>query len=260
MADIEYTVADHIATIRLNRPHRKNAFTLEMIDTWADALIDAERDPDIRVVVLTGNGGSFCSGVDLSVLDEIEPTPLGAKNLLTKHVHRVAHAAQALSKPYLAGVSGDAFGAGMDMALLTDIRLASESARFSQAYIKVGLVPGDGGCYLLPRIVGSATALQLMWTGRVVDAHESLSLGLVSGVYPDDRLEKEVLDLAGEITRQPPVAVQMIKRSARLGERHDLATALDLISSHHAVVMATDDSQEARRALAEKRSAYFVGR
>lgn len=259
MPDLEYEVADHIATIRLNRPRRKNAFTLEMIDTWANALIEAEHDPDVRVVVLTGAGGSFCSGVDLAVLDSIEPTPLGAKDLLTKHVHRVAHAAEALSKPYLAAVSGDAFGAGMDMALLTDIRLASESARFSQAYIRVGLVPGDGGCYLLPRIVGTATALQLMWTGKVVGAQEAFSLGLVSSVHPDDQLDEAILALATEVARQPPVAVQMIKRSARLGEKHDLRTALDLISSHHAVVMSTEDSREARRALAEKRPAHFVG-
>ncbi|WP_368680302.1 enoyl-CoA hydratase-related protein (plasmid) [Rhodococcus opacus] len=260
MPDLEYEVVDHIATIRLNRPWRKNAFTLEMIDTWANALIEAEHDPDVRVVVLTGAGGSFCSGVDLAVLDSIEPTPLGAKDLLTKHVHRVAHAAEALSKPYLAAVSGDAFGAGMDMALLTDIRLASESARFSQAYIRVGLVPGDGGCYLLPRIVGTATALQLMWTGKVVGAQEAFSLGLVSSVHPDDQLDEAILALATEVARQPPVAVQMIKRSARLGEKHDLRTALDLISSHHAVVMSTEDSREARRALAEKRPAHFVGR
>jgi enoyl-CoA hydratase/carnithine racemase len=260
MADLEYEVAEHVATIRLNRPRRKNAFTLEMIDTWANALIDAERDPGVRVVVLTGAGGSFCSGVDLAVLDGIEPTPLGAKNLLTQHVHRVAHAADALTKPYLAAVSGDAFGAGMDMALLTDIRLASESARFSQAYIRVGLVPGDGGCYLLPRIVGTATALQLMWTGKIVTARDALSLGLVSSVHADDRLDEATLALATDIARQPPVAVQMIKRSAKLGEKHDLRTALDLISSHHAIVVATEDSREARRALAEQRPAHFVGR
>jgi len=259
MADLEYEVADHVATIRLNRPRRKNAFTLEMIDIWANALIEAEHDPNVRVVVVTGAGGSFCSGVDLTVLDSIEPTPLGAKNLLTQHVHRVAHAAEALSKPYLAAVSGDAFGAGMDMALLTDIRLASESARFSQAYIRVGLVPGDGGCYLLPRIVGTATALQLMWTGKVFAAQEAFSLGLVSAVHPDDQLDEAIRALATEIARQPPVAVQMIKRSTRLGEKHDLRTALDLISSHHAVVMSTEDSREARRALAEKRPAHFVG-
>jgi enoyl-CoA hydratase/carnithine racemase len=260
MPDIEYGVTDHVATIRLNRPERKNAFTLDMIDIWANALIEAEENPDVRVVVVIGAGGSFCSGVDLAVLDSIEPTPLGSKNLLDKHVHRVAHATEALGKPYLAAVSGDAFGAGMDMALLADIRLACESARFSQAYIRVGLVPGDGGCYLLPRLVGTATALQLMWTGRIVNAPEALALGLVSAVHPDDRLEEAVLAMATEIARQPPIAVQMIKRSTRLGEKHDLRTALDLISSHHAVVRSTEDSQEARRALAEKRPARFHGR
>ncbi|WP_159928425.1 enoyl-CoA hydratase/isomerase family protein [Rhodococcus sp. WAY2] len=259
MTDLEYEVAEHIATIRLNRPQRKNAFTLEMIDAWAQALIEAEEDSNVRVVVVTGAGGAFCSGVDLSVLDSIAPTPLGAKELLTKRVHKVAHAAEALSKPYLSAIPGDAIGAGMDMALLTDIRLAAESARFSQAYIRVGLVPGDGGCYLLPRIVGTATALQLMWTGRIVDAEEALSLGIVSAVHPDDQLDDAIHELASEIARQPPIAVQLIKRSTRLGERHDLRTALDLISSHHAVVTATDDSREARRALAEKRPAHFVG-
>jgi enoyl-CoA hydratase/carnithine racemase len=260
MSDLEYTIADHIATIRLNRPRRKNAFTLEMIDRWAESLLAAEQDPDVRVVVLTGAGGSFCSGVDLSVLDSVEPTPLGSKELLTRHVHKVAHAAEALNKPYLCAVTGDAFGAGMDMALLADIRLASEAARFSQAYVRVGLVPGDGGCYLLPRLVGMTKALQLMWTGKVVDAQEALSLGLVTSVHHDDELESAVFALAAEIAHQSPVAVQMIKRSARLGERHDLRTALDLISSHNAIVMSTDDSREARRALSEKRPARFVGR
>lgn len=260
MSDLEYGVADHVATIRLNRPHRKNAFTLEMIDNWAQALIEAEDDPEVRVVVVTGTGGSFCAGVDLAVLEDVEPTPLGAKELLTKHVHKVAHAAEALGKPYLSAIAGEAIGAGMDMALLTDIRLAAESARFSQAYVRVGLVPGDGGCYLLPRLVGMARAPELMWTGRTIDADRALSIGLVSAVHPDDRLDEAVQSLAAEIASQPPVAVQLIKRSARLGERHDLRTALDLISSHNAVVMATEDSREARLALAEKRSPHFIGR
>lgn len=260
MADLEYEVVDHIATITLNRPRRKNAFTLEMIDAWTTALLEAENDPDVRVVVVTGAGGSFCSGVDLAVLDEVEPTPIAAKNLLAKNVHRVAHAAEALTKPYLAAVPGDAFGAGMDMALLADIRLASASARFSQAYIKVGLVPGDGGCYLLPRIIGSAKALQLMWTGSVVDAQEALELGLVTDVHDDEDLPGAIGALASKIAAQPPIAIEMIKRSARLGEKHDLRTALDLISSHHAIVVATEDSREARKALVENRKGNFVGR
>ena len=260
MSDLQYTVADNVARIRLNRPKRKNSFTLAMIDAWANALVEAERDPEVRVVVVSGNGGTFCAGVDLSVLSEIDDTPLAAKYLLTKHVHKVAHAAEALSKPYLSAIAGDAIGAGMDMALLTDIRLASDSARFAEAYVRVGLVPGDGGCYLLPRIVGTSTALRLLWTGEVVDASSALAMGLVSAVYTDAELESAISSLARDIARQPPVAVQMIKRSVRFGENHDLRTALDLISSHNAVVMSTDDSREARRAMAEKREPVFLGR
>lgn len=259
MPDLEYTVDNHIATILLNRPGRRNAFTLEMIDSWAEALRDAEENPLVRVVVLRGAGGSFCSGVDLSVLAGIESTPLAAKNLLTKHVHKVALAADALSKPYLAVVEGPAVGAGMDMALLADIRIASKTASFSQAYIRVGLVPGDGGCYLLPRIIGSANALRLMWTGEVVDAAEALAMGLVTSVHTENDVNEAITELARSIAAQPPIAVQMIKRSTRFGETHDLRTALDLISSHHAIVSATADSAEARRALAERRQPIFHG-
>lgn len=260
MADLEYSVRDHIATIRLNRPEQKNAFTLEMIDDWAEALYAAETDPEVRVVVLTGAGGSFCSGVDLSVLQQIEQTPLGSKELLTKHVHKVAHAVDSMTKPYLAAVAGPAIGAGMDMALLADIRIAADTARFSQAYVRVGLVPGDGGCYLLPRIVGTAAALRLLWTGETIDAQRAADLGLVSTVCGEDQLESTVHDLARSIANQPPVAVQMIKRSVRFGETHDLRTALDLISSHNAIVLSTDDSKEARAALSEKRPPVYSGR
>lgn len=260
MADLEYSVRDHIATIRLNRPEQKNAFTLEMIDDWSEALHAAEAEPDVRVVVLTGTGGAFCSGVDLSVLQQIEQTPLASKELLTKHVHKVAHAAESMSKPYLAAVAGPAIGAGMDMALLADIRVAADTARFSQAYVRVGLVPGDGGCYLLPRIVGTARALQLLWTGEAIDAQRASEIGLVSTVCDEDELMPTVYDLARSIAHQPPVAVQMIKRSVRFGETHDLRTALDLISSHNAIVLSTDDSKEARAALAEKRPPVYHGR
>jgi enoyl-CoA hydratase/carnithine racemase len=260
MEEIEYSIVDHVATIRLNRPKRKNAFTLNMVAQWAAMLEQAESDDDVRVVVVTGSGGSFCAGVDLGVLAEIEQTPIGAKNLLTKHVHKVAHAADALSKPYIAVIDGDAFGAGMDMALLADIRLASESIRLSQAYIDVGLVPGDGGCYLLPRIVGTAKALELMWTGRRIETAEALALGVVNSVHSSDTLEDAAYSLASTIAGKPPIAVQLIKRSTKFGEKHDLRTALDLISSHNAVVMSTDDSREARDALRERRPAKFTGR
>src|SRR5579862_1043922 len=151
MADLEYTVADGIGTILLNRPHRKNAFTMEMIDEWARVLVGARTDPDVRVIVLTGAGDAFCSGVDLSSYHGGTPTPLERKTQLTDRIHRIAYALEDLDKPVIAAVNGVAVGAGMDMALMCDMRIIARSARLSEGYIRVGLVPGDGDCYYLPR-------------------------------------------------------------------------------------------------------------
>ena len=260
MADLEYTVRDQVATILLNRPERKNAFTMAMVNAWADALLAAERDPLVRVIVVTGAGGSFCSGVDLSEFKGEQRTPLGEKELLARNVHRVALALEEVGKPVLAAVQGPAVGAGMDMALLCDLRFAGRGARFSEGYIKVGLVPGDGGCWLLPRTVGSSTALRLLWTGDFVDADEALRIGLVDEVHQDEELMDAVYAFAARLAERPPVAVQTIKRAVRQGARHDLRTALDLISSHMAVITSTEDSREAFAAFQERRPGVFTGR
>lgn len=260
MADLEYDVASHVATIRINRPEKKNSFTLDMVDKWAAALRAAEADGDVRVVVLTGSGDSFCTGVDLSFFDGRERTPLAEKDMLAKRVHQVAYAAEALSKPYIAAINGFAIGAGMDMALMADIRFAAASAQLSEGYIRAGLVPGDGGCYYLPRVVGTAEALRLLWTGEFISAQRALELGAISEVCPDDELDARVLDFAAELAAQPPIAVQLIKRAVYSGARTDLRTALDLISSHFAVVTSTTDAREAMTAFKERRQGTFVGR
>lgn len=260
MADLEYTVDDGVGTILLNRPEAKNAFTLEMIDTWAAALRSARTDPRVRVVVVTGAGNAFCSGIDLSVLEAVGDEPLALKSMLTEGVHQVAHAVDALSKPIIAAVNGAAVGAGMDMALMCDIRVLTQSAKMSEAYVRVGLVPGDGGCYYLPRLVGMAKALELLWTGDFVDAQEALRIGLASKVFPDDGFVDGYRDLALRLAAQPPINVAMIKRAAQQSVHSDLRTALDLISSHLAVVHGTRDSQEARAALRERRIPSFEGR
>src|SRR6201992_20283 len=170
MSDLEFSVADGIGTILLNRPDRKNAFTMEMIDQWSEILRQVRTDPDVRVVVLTGAGDAFCSGVDLGKYQDGErPTPLQRKEGLTEQIHRVPLALEDLDKPVIAAVNGVAVAAGMDMALMCDMRVCSRSARFSEGYMRVGLVTGDGGCWFLPRLVGSARALELLWTGDFVD-------------------------------------------------------------------------------------------
>jgi enoyl-CoA hydratase/carnithine racemase len=258
MADLEYTVADGIGTILLNRPHRKNAFTLDMIDTWARALRDARTDPDVRVVVLTGAGDAFCSGVDLDRRQDATPaTPLERKENLTERIHRIPFALEDLDKPVIAAINGVAVGAGMDMALMCDMRIMARSARLSEGYVRVGLVPGDGGCYYLPRLVGTAKALELLLTGDFIDAEEAGRLGIANHVDAD--LAGAVDTLARKIADGPPVAIRTIKRAVYQSARSDLRTALDLISSHMAVVTSTEDSAEALAAFREKRPANFIG-
>jgi enoyl-CoA hydratase/carnithine racemase len=260
VAELEYEVKDGVGTILLNRPRRKNAFTMEMIDDWAAVLRDARTDADVRALILTGAGDGFCSGVDLGAFSVRGSSPLEVKRNLSDRIHRVAYALEDLDKPVIAAVNGVAVGAGMDMALMCDIRLAARSARFSEGYIRVGLVPGDGGCYFLPRLVGTARAMELLLTGDFIDAIEAERIGIVNHTYDDDRLREESLAFARRLADGPPVATAMIKRAVYQSASCDLRTALDLISSHMAVVQSTHDSREAFEAFVEKRPAVFEGR
>lgn len=258
MADLEYTIGDGIGTILLNRPHRKNAFTLDMLDAWSEALRSARTDPEVRVVLVTGADGAFCAGVDLDDFAEITST-LDRQAVLQNRVHRVAAAALDLDKPLIAAVDGVAVGAGMDMALACDIRLASTRARFSEAYVRVGLIPGDGGAHLLPRIVGQARALELLWTGRFVEAQEALDLGIVLSLHEPEELATAAADLCRRLADGPPVAIRAIKRLVRNGERVDFMTSLSMVAAEQAVVQSTRDSAEAAQAFREKRAPVFIG-
>jgi 2-(1,2-epoxy-1,2-dihydrophenyl)acetyl-CoA isomerase len=261
-ADLEllYEVKDRIATLTLNRPDKMNAFTGPMIERWAWALQEAQRDPDVNVVVVTGAGKAFCSGGDVARMGEGEPTPLDHKNMLWEHIHRVPKALEEMDKPVIAMVNGAAVGAGMGMALMCDLRIASDQARFSTGYVRVGLVPGDGDTYFLPRLVGTAKALELLWTADFVDAQEALRLGIVNRVVPAEYLTEETYALARRIAEGPQIPIRMIKRLVYQSLRLDLRTHLDLVSSHMAVVRETEDHREGVRAFKEKRPPKFTGR
>jgi len=260
VSDLEYSVADGIGTIRLNRPHRKNAFTLDMADEWAQILVGARTDSAVRVLILTGAGHAFCSGVDLDRRHGDEPaTPLVRKQVLTERVHRIPLALEDLDKPIIAAINGPAVGAGLDMALMCDMRIMARSARLSEGYIRVGLVPGDGGCYYLPRLVGVAKALELLLTGDFVDADEALRLGMVNHVVDDADLWAATESLARKIADSPPIASRMIKRALYQSSRSDLRTALDLISSHTGVIGLMQDSVEAMDAFKARRNGTYTG-
>jgi enoyl-CoA hydratase/carnithine racemase len=244
MPDLEYSRDGAVATILLNRPERKNAFTLDMIDDWVGALVEARDDPEVRVIVLRGQGDAFCAGVDLGRVEgEMGQTPLEMKELLRLRIQRIPLTVDEIDKPIIASISGPAVGAGLDMALACDMRLASRSARLCESYIKVGFVPGAGGCYYLPRIVGIAKAFEIFMTGDFLDAEEALRIGLVNQVYDDDKLLEETYALAGRMAKASPIVAGMLKRALYQSAKADLRTSLDLISSHMGIVRSTSDSE-----------------
>ena len=261
MSEIEYGVENGVGTILLNRPGRKNAFDLEMLRLWDEALREARTDDAVGALVVTGAGDAFCSGGDLSTVEPDDSVPVyERKAFLTDRVHRIAYALEDLDKPVVAAVNGVAVGAGMDMALMCDMRFMARSARMSEGYVKVGLVPGDGGAYWLPRLVGTAKAMELLLTGDFVDAEEALRIGLVNRIHDDENLMQETLAFAERLATGPPLITRMIKRAVYQSARSDLRTSLDLISSHMAVVQSTHDHKEAFNARREGRPPRFEGR
>lgn len=247
-------VSDGIGRIVLDRPERMNAFTLEMIDAWAAALRDWRTDDAVRVVVVSATGSAFCSGGDIVEMgDRLAQTPVQRKDELFERVQRIALALEDLDKPVIAAVNGAATGAGMDLALMCDIRYAAESARFAETYVRIGLVPGAGGAHYLPRLVGVSKALELFLTGEFIDAREALRIGIVNKVFPDDRLAEEVEKVARRMARTPPLTLRLLKRAITQGLRNDLRTNLDLISSHYALVTSTEEHRQAVRAFIESR-------
>lgn len=239
-----------VATLTLNRPERRNAFTLEMIRCWHECLTKALADPLVRVIVVTGAGGSFCAGGDLEeVVKFRSQDALTRKNFLWEHVHQIAFALERADKPVIAAVNGHASGAGCDMALMCDLRVVGRSAVFSESYIRLGLIAGDAGTYFLPRLIGTARALELFWTGREVRAEEAERIGLVNRVVEDHELLAATYQLAHQIAAQPPQAVRLFKRAVYQSQTLALATHLDMVSSHMAVLEDTDEHHAALSAL-----------
>src|SRR5919202_266433 len=241
MSVLLYEIQDGVATITLNRPERRNAFTLEMLDLWVEALRDARTNEAVQVVVVTGAGQAFCSGGDVGgMASRGELSGLEHKRAL-ELVHRIPLALEERDKPVIAAINGAAIGAGCDMALMCDLRFMAEDARLSEGYVRGGLIPGDGGTYFLPRIVGTAKALELLWTGDFVDAAEALRIGLVNRVYPPEQLVPETRAFAQRLASGPTIAIGMIKRAVYEGASMDLRTHLDMISSHMGLIRGTED-------------------
>ena len=256
-----YSVADQIATLTLNRPEKLNAFTNDMLGCWVTCLEQAAADKDVRVIIVTGAGRGFCSGGDVETMGNDETTTaLGIKERLRNGPQRIPTLLARIDKPVIAAVNGVATGAGLDMALMCDMRFAAAGARMGETYAKVGLVPGAGGAYFLPRLVGIGKALEMFWGAELLTADEALKIGMVNRVYPDAELMQKTREFAMRVAKAPPLSIQLIKRAVYQCAATDLTTSLDLISSHMTVARGSRDHNEAIAALRERRQGVFEGR
>lgn len=255
------SIEERVAVIRLNRPEKLNAFTDDMIDAWIGILQDYRTRDDVNVIVVTGTGRAFSTGGDVGKFDAYAAnSPAGIKERLVENVQRLALTFQELDKPVIAAVNGVATGGGVDIALMCDLRFAARSARFSESYVRMGLIPGAGGAYYLPRIVGSSKALELFWSCESIDAKEAERIGLVNRVFDDDSLMDSTLEFARKLAARAPLSVRLVKKILYQSLVSDLRGALDLVASNMPVVRLSDDHQEAVKAFREKREPEFKGR
>lgn len=253
-------ISERIATLTLNRPEKLNAFTSDMLARLLEALDECEQRDDVAVVIVTGSGRGFCSGGDVGGMGEAaDNRPHVTKDRIWNEIQAFPKRLANFEKPIIAAVNGAAVGGGMDLALACDFRIAAESARFAETYGKIGLAPGGGGAYFLPRLVGKAMALELLLTADFIDASEALRIGMVNHVFPDGTLQDETRAIAQRIAKLPPMSVRLIKRAVNQSMNADMATAFDLISSHIAVLRSGHDHPEAIAAFKEKRDGNYEG-
>ena len=259
--DIIFRKEDRVATIILNRPDSLNAIGGRMRENILDAKQDVKMDKNIRVLVVTGAGRAFCAGGNLKEMERlsIEVSLVERREFVRNVAHRIIQNIRGLEKPVIASVNGPAIGAGLNIALACDLRIASEKARFGEGFINVGLVSDYGGLYFLPRLVGPAKALELYFTGDVIDATEAERSGIVNRVVPHEEIERATYELANRIAKKSPLALGMIKEILYKGLNMDLITELDLEANANSICLKTEDHREGVRAFLEKREPLFKG-
>ena len=262
MSDLlQFDIDQGVATIRLNRPDKLNAFTDPMLEDWVARLEQCRTDADVRVIVITGTGRAFTTGGDVGGFDaSAKQTAMGIRSRLTDGIQRLSRALTEIDKPVIAALNGFATGGGLDVALACDIRFAAQSARFAETYARMGLIPGGGGAWLLPRLVGTAKALEMFWSCDWVEAAEAERIGLVNKVLPDADLMDHTYAFARRLAAGAPLSVQTIKRLVRAGREQTFPEALDYVASSMPLVRTSEDHQEALAAFREKRPPVFNGR
>lgn len=261
-----YEKSGRVATVTLNRPESRNAIaTVQDCDDIAAAIATAEADPEITVAILTGAGQAFCSGGDLKAIRErtgIGPskvTPEGTRRNYRRGVHTAIKALAHTEVVTIAAINGSAIGLGLDLAAICDMRVMGASVKVASSFVKVGIIPGDGGAHILTSLLGRALASELVFTGDTIDAETALRMGLVNKVVQDAKLMEEARALAGRVAVNPPRSVRMAKRLMLEAQHSRLSDILELSAAFQALSHETADHKEAVDAFSEKRTPRFTG-
>lgn len=256
---IDLAIQDSIATITLNRPDKLNAFTGTMREDLLAALVACESDPAVRVVVITGAGRAFCAGGDVEFMSSLQQKgDVASFRRLLDAGRDIILKVATLPKPVIAAVNGVAAGAGCNLALACDYRIAAPGAKFSESFVRIGLHPDWGGTWLLPRLVGRGRAMEILLSGRMVDAAEALQIGMVDRVAAGE-LEAETTALARTFAGAPPIAASGIKRALEASAGNDLRAQIELESAHQLACFQSADAAEGMAAFFEKRAPEFRG-
>ena len=252
---VETSVDAHVALCRLNRPEARNALSPELMDELAAAVEGFDADPEVRCVVIAGDDETFAAGADIRALRD-RSFEESLRHPASSFWRRLA----ACKTPLVAAVSGFALGGGCELALLCDLIVASETAQLGQPEITLGIIPGGGGTQRLARVIGKQRAMDLVLTGRRIDAREAERLGLVNEVTPEGEWLERALELARRIARRPPIAVRLAKQAVLAAEETGLASGLEQERRLYELAMATEDRIEGMDAFLEKRRPNFKGR
>lgn len=250
---------DGITTLTLNRPEKLNALSDKMITELCQVTSELKTDNSVKVVVITANGRAFSAGGDLNADIFTTPSSIELKRVLNR-THQYIFNMRTMEKPVIASVNGLAVGGGCDLALACDIRIASETAKFSVAYVNVGLHPDLGASYLLAPLVGFGKACELIFTGKMIDAKEAERIGMVNQVVPPEQLKSVTREMALSIAKGPSIAIGYAKTSIYDSWNRDMVSAQENEARIQAVVWTTEDSREGIRAFVEKRKPNFKGR
>ncbi|MBV2169846.1 MAG: enoyl-CoA hydratase/isomerase family protein [Bdellovibrio sp.] len=261
---LKVNLSSSVLWVTLDNPEQSNAISLEMVDSLTKVLKYADFDAKVRVIVLKGEGASFCAGGDVKAMQNKTGMFAGESNELRMRyiqgIQQIPKCIEELSKPMIAMVHGPAIGAGCDLAMMCDLRVGTAKSKFGETFVKLGLVPGDGGTFFLQRVIGFSKAMQMSLTGDLIAGEEAYRWGLLSYFVAEADLETETQKLAEKVANNAPVAVQMTKKAMKTAYLNDLHTVLELSAAYQGITQRTQDHFTALEAMKDKKAPHFQGR